>query len=153
MKITDEKKFKKKKKDLLFVSACCIIVSVRGHLAQLVEHSLDVRRVSGSSPLMSTIKTELSRFGKARFFFLETILSVYILQRALPPCFCAVPFERDNHSRRAAALLCGVFAFGSLPFQAVFIVCAFCTSFISNICYCWLVVIKIHKRYNEMGCL
>ena len=98
------------------MSACCIIVSVRGHLAQLVEHSLDVRRVSGSSPLMSTIKTELSRFGKARFFFLETILSAYILQRALPTCFCAVSFERDNHSRRAAALLCGVFAFGSLFF-------------------------------------
>lgn len=26
----------------------------KGHLAQLVEHALDVRRVSGSSPLTST---------------------------------------------------------------------------------------------------
>ena len=29
----------------------------QGRLAQLVEHSLDVRRVSGSSPLTSTIRT------------------------------------------------------------------------------------------------
>ena len=29
---------------------------VNGRLAQLVEHSLDVRRVSGSSPLTSTTK-------------------------------------------------------------------------------------------------
>lgn len=27
----------------------------KGHLAQLVEHALDVRRVTGSSPVMSTI--------------------------------------------------------------------------------------------------
>ena len=34
---------------------CGKILSVMGRLAQLVEHSLDVRRVSGSSPLTSTI--------------------------------------------------------------------------------------------------
>lgn len=28
----------------------------KGHLAQLVEHALDVRRVTGSSPVMSTKK-------------------------------------------------------------------------------------------------
>ena len=37
-----------------------------GHLAQLVEHSLDVRRVSGSSPLMST--TSAIRIVIADFF-------------------------------------------------------------------------------------
>ena len=45
------------------------------------------------------------------------------------------------------------FCFRLVVFLPFFIVCAFCTSFISNICYCWLVVIKIHKWYNEMGCL
>ena len=39
----------------------------KGRLAQLVEHSLDVRRVSGSSPLTST-KIALRPLGRARFF-------------------------------------------------------------------------------------
>lgn len=45
------------KKHLIFFSGYDIIVkrSRDGHLAQLVELSLDVRRVSGSSPLVSTI--------------------------------------------------------------------------------------------------
>ena len=38
-----------------------------GRLAQLVEHSLDVRVVSGSNPLASTTKTECKCI---RFFFL-----------------------------------------------------------------------------------
>lgn len=38
-----------------------------GRLAQLVEHALDVRRVSGSSPLSSTI--EASRFLSRCFFY------------------------------------------------------------------------------------
>ena len=33
---------------------------IKGHLAQLAEHSLDVRRVSGSSPLMSTINKRIA---------------------------------------------------------------------------------------------
>ena len=34
---------------------------IYGRLAQLVEHPLDVRRVSGSSPLSSTMKTPRSK--------------------------------------------------------------------------------------------
>ena len=38
---------------------CIVVIMIPafGRLAQLVEHALDVRRVSGSSPLSSTKKT------------------------------------------------------------------------------------------------
>lgn len=46
---------------LLFLLCSVIILKViiYGRLAQLVEHSLDVREVSGSSPLTSTISISL----------------------------------------------------------------------------------------------
>ena len=49
-----------------------------GRLAQLVEHALDVRRVSGSSPLSSTIheKSELNEFGF--FLFISTITPIQL---------------------------------------------------------------------------
>ena len=52
-------------KPLDFSPRHAIIILASGRLAQLVEHSLDVRRVSGSSPLSSTIheKSELSAGG------------------------------------------------------------------------------------------
>ena len=53
---------------MLFICVCCIIVNAQGHLAQLVEHSLDVRRVSGSSPLMSTKKERTFVYQKFVFF-------------------------------------------------------------------------------------
>ena len=45
----------------------CIMQPALGRLAQLVEHALDVRRVSGSSPLSSTM--EASRFLSRCFFY------------------------------------------------------------------------------------
>ena len=42
--------------------------NVFGRLAQLVEHSLDVRRVSGSSPLMSTKKEVTFVYQKLLLF-------------------------------------------------------------------------------------
>ena len=42
-----------------------------GRLAQLVEHALDVRRVSGSSPLSSTIDTPLSLNRMAGLFYAQ----------------------------------------------------------------------------------
>ena len=47
---------------------CVIITLESGRLAQLVEHSLDVRRVSGSSPLASTRK-RLDEISSRRFLF------------------------------------------------------------------------------------
>ena len=44
-----------------------------GHLAQLVEHPLDVRKVSGSSPLMST-KTP----GFETFFVFENVFGLVL---------------------------------------------------------------------------
>ena len=41
-----------------------------GRLAQLVEHSLDVRRVSGSSPLSSTTKETSFVYQDKRGFFM-----------------------------------------------------------------------------------
>lgn len=41
-----------------------------GRLAQLVEHSLDVRNVSGSSPLTSTIILELKALKKESSFLI-----------------------------------------------------------------------------------
>ena len=43
-----------------------------GGIAQLVEHSLDVRRVRGSSPFASTIKKALS---KDKVFFMQAFSS------------------------------------------------------------------------------
>ena len=46
------------------------------------------------------------------------------------------------------------FCFRLFAFSSRFhCLCILHTSFISNICYCWLVVIKIHKWYNEMNYL
>lgn len=42
------------KRTIIIYNITCALTAQCGHLAQLVEHSLDVRRVSGSSPLMST---------------------------------------------------------------------------------------------------
>ena len=44
-----------------------IISFALGQLAQLVEHPLDVRRVSGSSPLLSTIRDQVERLGLFSF--------------------------------------------------------------------------------------
>ena len=46
---------------------CIISVLQQGRLAQLVEHSLDVRRVSGSSPLTSTTSSQAT-YRLRRFF-------------------------------------------------------------------------------------
>ena len=54
------------KKGLTNGKESCIMQPALGRLAQLVEHALDVRRVSGSSPLSSTI--EASRFLSRCFF-------------------------------------------------------------------------------------
>ena len=53
------------KKDLTNSKESCIMKPALGRLAQLVEHALDVRRVSGSSPLSSTTyeKSELLPIG------------------------------------------------------------------------------------------
>lgn len=55
------------KKGLTNGKESCIMQPALGRLAQLVEHALDVRRVSGSSPLSSTI--EASRFLSRCFFY------------------------------------------------------------------------------------
>ena len=44
--------------------------STYGQLAQLVEHPLDVRRVSGSSPLLSTTKETSFVYQDKRGFFM-----------------------------------------------------------------------------------
>ena len=65
-------KTKKWKKYLTKSVKPCIIHHAPGRLAQLVEHALDVRRVSGSSPLSSTIheKSELLHDWKfVRIFY------------------------------------------------------------------------------------
>ena len=60
---------KRGRKHLTNCRRTCIIHHVVGRLAQLVEHALDVRRVSGSSPLSSTIeKSRITPFGAVRFF-------------------------------------------------------------------------------------
>ena len=50
-----------------FLSGIIIEQSMHGRLAQLVEHSLDVRRVSSSSLLTSTTVKEI---GFSNLFFL-----------------------------------------------------------------------------------
>ena len=54
----------------------------RGRLAQLVEHSLDVRRVSGSSPLTSTKSPGASAFG---FFIIRKTRGDYVSKQVLNP--------------------------------------------------------------------
>ena len=49
------------KKGLTNGKESCIMQPALGRLAQLVEHALDVRRVSGSSPLSSTIRNSFPR--------------------------------------------------------------------------------------------
>ena len=55
-----------------------------GRLAQLVEHALDVRRVSGSSPLSSTIyeKSELLHNRKCVRIFLFISKTLHIDAKA-----------------------------------------------------------------------
>ena len=64
-----------------------------GRLAQLVEHSLDVRRVSGSSPLTSTNK---KRQAMACLFLLAPLRQSNLLRTSsslrafLPDLFCTI---------------------------------------------------------------
>ena len=55
-----------------------------GRLAQLVEHPLDVREVTGSSPVSSTIKTAV--FERKQRFFL-TFLSIFLCTSFRPNIF------------------------------------------------------------------
>lgn len=71
-----------------------------GRLAQLVEHALDVRRVSGSSPLSSTKQRALKpqRFRGFRYFIQKCSLSIlpkFHKKVQESPCF-AIPLERHN---------------------------------------------------------
>ena len=57
-------KYKKISRKLLTNSQSFVIIHLAsGRLAQLVEHALDVRRVSGSSPLSSTINQSSARMA------------------------------------------------------------------------------------------
>lgn len=72
-----------------------------GRLAQLVEHPLDVREVTGSSPVSSTRKTAVFE-RKQRFFV--TFLFIFFLT-----LFCQIVFDHitatDRKNRRPPELL------------------------------------------------
>ena len=70
---------------------CIISVLQQGRLAQLVEHSLDVRRVSGSSPLTSTTSSQAT-YRLRRFFYRLALIPLLLL-------------FRKNHARLACSVV------------------------------------------------